>query len=355
MSEHELEEQLHRWGEGGSAHRDEPVSFAGVRARVQRRRRQRLVGVAAAAAVAVAVPLGWAAVAGTGGASTAPATELDRPACPQKAPQRRGGGLGAPTSSKVDPGALVPDGEVVAVTVCRYDKVRFGRQTTSALEGTRTLDHDLDALVADLREVASLEDVQRGGCLIGSASTPYLARLDYPDGHAWIAAGEDNTCGYAFRDTTNGVEVFDHVGHELAQAYRDRAWPGLRGSACEAPTALRRGQADQLVPGDPVEATVCWSVGQDERHEEIDDVDALVEALRAAPVRATHDSKGRPISAWNGSCGFGGDERQLLLRYDSGPDHMVWVRPRCRTQLNSDSLRAQLTPELATILGVDID
>lgn len=352
MSEHELEERLRRWGEGGPSHRDEPVAFAGVRARVQRRRRQRLVGVAAAAAVTVAVPLGWAAIAGTGGASTAPATELDRPACPQKLPQGADAEQVArmlPSTVKAGTGRLVPEGDVVAVTVCRYDSPYRGE----ALAGQRALGGDLEAMVADLREVSPRLGAAPTGCLTRGSSGSHLVRVDYEGGSAWLVT-KDGRCWDTARLGKIGVESFDPVNPEIMKAYDDSTWPGMTVTGCDGRLPMRRGAADELVPGDPVGAVICpWPGGGTPRA--VQDLPALVTALRAAPISAVTDAGARPVAPGSAVCGFSGDEQRVILRYTAGPDLQIMVDPGCHTSLYTQGIGAQLTPELATILGIDID
>lgn len=353
MSEHELEERLRRWGEGGSAHRDEPVAFAGVRARVQRRSRRRLVGVAAAAAFAVAAPLGWAAIAGTGGASTAPATELVRPACPPKLPRGADAAEVAarmlPSTVRGGTGRLVPEGDVVAVTVCRYDSPYRGK----ALAGQRALGGDLGAMVADLREVSPRQGAAPRGCLTRGSSGSHLVRVDYEGGSAWLVT-MDGACGDTARKGRTGVEDFEDVGREVARAYADSRWPGMTGTGCDEQFPMRRGAFDQLVPGDPVAAVMCPGPGGGTPRD-VEDLPALVTALRAAPISAVTDGGVSSVPPGIAGCGFSGDEQRVILRYTAGPDLQIMVDPRCRISLYTQGIGAQLTPELATILGVDLD
>lgn len=356
MSEREIEDRLHRMGEGEATEPGEPTPFAAVREVMERRRRNRLVGVTAAVSMVVAVPLGWAAINGVVGGEpeTPPATSVEGPDCPDVIPRRDGNALVTVPGggNAAEPGELVPDGEPVGIEVCQYRTQHLADDVESPLQGSKTLEGD-PAVVADLRDVAPNHGLRRSVCDIDGAVTPYLVRIDYEEGSAWVAATDDETCGYGRTDSTNGSEEFDHVGAQMAEAYEVGAWPGLQGTGCDDPLALRAELRTRMVPEEePTSVHVCSPIGPDEGTS-VDDVSGVVDALRSAADEGKTTALSDPMESLRCPPNAQVLITEVHLRYETGPDVEVTVAPACTPQVSTGGGGADLTPELEEALDLD--
>jgi hypothetical protein len=276
-----------------------------------------------------------------GAAAPEPCPERVEPADPPAVPH--------PPSADTG-GRLVPDAVPTAAVLCRYapgsnlpaERGTPGAPGTPAtpepgtLVGERPLTGGLDRVPHDLLLPRALPGQTRPCTLIGGAVTPYLLRLDYPDGQVWVATAQDpNSC----RDAGNGELVTkEPLGDRFAASYDAGAWTGpvrRGGSPCEADATGRAGQEGALVPGEPTALDVCVgdatrAAGQDLLRE--------VRAVLADPVAVPSQ----------GSCT--GEVRgwyELLFRYDSGPPVLVRFLPGCEPDVDNGSLQAQLDPDSA--------
>ncbi|WP_201467535.1 hypothetical protein [Janibacter melonis] len=347
MSE-DLQRELAGLGEGGDPR---GVEMGAVERRVGERRRRRAAAVAGVLACVVAVPLGWAAVGGTGsGTAVAPATR-SAASCPPSLTS--GWSVPAPPKTLDLEGRLAPRAAPQSVTICRYEPST--EADSRELVGERSVQDGRDRVGPDLAEVTPRAREDRFSCMMLSTRTPYVVRLDYPQGAVWVAADADDSCAYEDTETSNGEGRFDHVGNDLAAAYEAGRWVGLGPQRCADATVQRRGAAARLVPPGVESATICslTSAGTYETRSVVEgSVDDLVRALSAAPlVRASQEfDTGRAMR-----CSPGGSvpaTRQVVLRYDHGPAVVVSVYPGCDPQLITGSRRAGLTPELRELLDL---
>ncbi|GIH23438.1 hypothetical protein Aph01nite_17480 [Acrocarpospora phusangensis] len=293
--------------------------------------------------------LGLAAILVCSMAVLTSASVVERPtvrsACPEE--YGRAGGFGAggwvPVAADVDgvDEVLVP-GEPVAAMICAYPGTNMRRMGGESLAGSRVLADGVRRMARDLAYLPAFDD-EGGGCsLMGGPMTNYLIRFDYADGDSlWLGSAEEvNSCV----STTNGtVSTRSYVGRSITAAYRTGTW------AIEPPedpcrgAGERRGQNEELVPGEPVSLLVC-------RQGAVDSVHARYGSGEARTFAALLNS----LDTWPteyGCHGGSGDSFRLMFAYSEGPAASVHITEGCDPSVSSPRLQADVDDAVRTELA----
>ncbi len=244
---------------------------------------------------------------------------------------------------------LVP-GEPVAAMICAYPGGNAS-PGGEALAGSRSLTSGVVAMAHDLSYLPAAVSFRGGPCtLVGGRMTNYLIRFAYSDGQAlWVGSAEEvNRCV----TTTNGaIGSRSYIGPSLTAAYRSGTWRLTRPSdPCQVRLG-RRGQDEQMVPGNPTTVVICRlgsSSGPPPRVEH----DATTAYSLAALLNSV-DTRPSEHMCQN-IAGTDDSKFHLLFHYADGPLANVTILTGCTPAIDNELLQAELDSrihELLTRLG----